>query len=312
MILGTHPIAAIDVGSNAIRLLVGEVCQNGKLEYIEKVREPVRLGGDVFAYGKISSQAEANALKAFKKFRKKIQLYAVDEVYAVATSAVREAKNGRNFVKEIKSQVGIEIEIIDAIKEAELVQKAVDSKIDCKNENMLIMDIGGGSVEFIYSEKDVIKAVDSFPFGTVRTLNKAQKNNKNIKDTMDELKPHLQRFFAQFPSQPDLFVGTGGNMVCMGYLRMQLFNKSNPLKIKSKEVKALLDILEKMTLHERRTRLKLKPDRADVILPAAYAVHHVLEALQINGMLIPQVGLREGVLIAASKKVHGSFFGSSS
>ncbi|MCB0391044.1 MAG: hypothetical protein KDD58_07130 [Bdellovibrionales bacterium] len=306
MILGTHPIAAIDVGSNAIRLLVGEVSKQGELIYIEKIREPVRLGGDVFSEGKISSAIESKALKAFKKFRKKMDQYAVDEVKAVATSAVREAENGLEFVEEIKSKVGIEIEVIDAIQEAELVQKAVDTKINCLNKNVLIMDIGGGSVEFIYSESDKIKAVDSFPFGTVRSLKKSIKNSKSIKETLEELNPLLKNFFNTLPSPPDVFVGTGGNMVCMGYLRTQMFKKTNSQKIKRKELKTLIQELEKLSIQERQMKFRLKPDRADVILPASYAVFQVMEALDMNEMLIPQVGLREGVLIATSEKYRSS------
>ena len=292
-------IAAIDVGSNAIRLVVGEVDADGNVSSLQRIREPVRLGGDVFGSGKISGEIMDRALQAFQRFNDLLAEYRVDSTWAVATSAVREAKNGKEFVEKVKTSTGIEIEVIDGFKEADLVYQAVKSKMEFISENGLIMDVGGGSVEFIHIEKGNITDVTSLPFGTVRKLKKSKKP-KGMKAVLTKEREQIQKFASQFKTKPKNFVGTGGNIVCMGTLRRQILGKSKSSKIRLSEVKKILDQIEPLGFEGRMKKLGMRNDRADVIIPAMQTVASVMEIFQVKEMQIPQVGLRDGLLLAHS------------
>jgi exopolyphosphatase / guanosine-5'-triphosphate,3'-diphosphate pyrophosphatase len=294
-------IAAIDVGTNAIRLVIGRINQNHSIELLENIREPVRLGKDVFAQGSISEATTERAIEAFLKFRQLIDQYHAEPVKAVATSATREASNSDIFVDRIAQATGIEITAIGAEEEARLIHLAVAERINLKNKRAILIDIGGGSVEVTLVSDGGILATVSFNMGTVRLLQKLEHDrvgesrfNQLVREYADATRKWLEGRLGR--QKIDLCVGTGGNVEAMGDLRKRLFAKESSSLITRPELDALVDTLQGMTFDERLQELRLRPDRADVIVPAAIVLQTIVRQAKVDQVQIPQVGLKDGLL----------------
>ncbi|HRO66092.1 MAG TPA: hypothetical protein PL182_00855, partial [Pseudobdellovibrionaceae bacterium] len=170
------PLSAIDIGSNAIRMIIGEV-RDHRLQVIRKIRAPVRLGKDVFQTGGITKHTLDQAEEAFAEFREINRAMGIASCRAVATSAVREAKNQKEFIEKIFKKTKIKIEVIDGLEEARLIHSAVQREVDLSKKRIMLIDVGGGSVEITFSENGLMSATRSFPMGTVRMLQKLHKRN---------------------------------------------------------------------------------------------------------------------------------------
>lgn len=293
-------LSAIDLGSNAIRLIIGEV-RDRRLHTIKKFRAPVRLGKDVFRGGRISEQTVRDALEAFENFAAIHRRYNVAACRAVATSAVREAKNGAEFVSLVRAKTGIAIEIIDGIEEARLIHAAVQREVDLSRKRIMLMDIGGGSVEITFSENGLMSATQSFPMGTVRMLQMLadrRLGETGLRVIMGEFLAPLGHYIESHAgSQPvEWAVGTGGNLECMGRLKVQLLKRSPHTLVSLQELVEITARLERLSVRDRIEKLELRPDRADVIVPALMLVKTVLRQAGIKKILIPGVGLRDGIL----------------
>ena len=155
-------MAAIDIGSNALRLVIGNVDSHNEIHISKKFREPVRLGHDVFLQGFIGKKTTALAIESFDRFRRIIDQNAVTHTKAIATSALREAKNRLEFIEEVQKKTGILIQCIDGAEEARLIFRAIDQKLKIQNKNSIIIDIGGGSVEVIISIEGRVRGMQSF------------------------------------------------------------------------------------------------------------------------------------------------------
>ena len=172
-------LAAIDVGSNAMRIMVGRIVYDGKVEVIENLRLPVRLGQDAFTTGLVSEETAQQAVDAFTRFRKTLDDHKVDKVRAVATSALRETANSDLLIDRIARSTGIEIEIISGEEEARLIHLAVAQSVNLNKKHALLIDIGGGSVEVTLSQNGNILSTESYNMGTVRLLKRlsSEKNS---------------------------------------------------------------------------------------------------------------------------------------
>lgn len=293
-------ISAIDIGSNAIRMIVGEV-RDQRLRIVKKYRAPVRLGKDVFKNGMISEQTLHQAEDAFTRFRQINRKYAIKHCRAVATSAVREAKNKDVFQKDIARVSGIQVEVIDGIEEARLIHTAVQREVDLSRKRILLIDVGGGSVEVTFSENGLMSATQSFPMGTVRMLqmlNERKLGEKGLKVVMGEFIRPLSHYIESHigPSRAELAVGTGGNLECMGRLKIQLLHRTPNTLVSLEELTRISERLETYSVAERIEKLDLRPDRADVIVPAVILVKTILRQAGVDKILIPGVGLRDGLL----------------
>lgn len=294
------PLSAIDIGSNAIRMIVGEV-RDHRLHVIRKIRAPVRLGKDVFHTGGISKETLEKAEDAFKEFREINRSMGITSCRAVATSAVREAKNQKEFIEKIFKKTKIKIEIIDGIEEARMIHAAVQREVDLSKKRIMLIDIGGGSVEITFSENGMMSATQSFPMGTVRMLQKLHKRNlseNGLKVILGEFLPTLSSFLESHAGHAptEWAVGTGGNLECMGKLKLQLLKRGPDTLVSLNELLEIADRLEKLSVKDRIEKLKLRPDRADVILPAILLVKTILRQAGVGKILIPGVGLRDGLL----------------
>ena len=295
-------LAAIDVGSNAIRLVIGGLDDHGDISVIKKVREPVRLGRDVFGLsGEISEKTRDKAVAAFLKFKNHLKENNVKHVKAVATSALREAKNRDQLVAQVKASSGIQIDIIDGVEEGRLIFSAVSHRVNLNDKVALLIDIGGGSVELTVADHGVAVATQSFKLGTVRLLQLIEQRGlqeKNLRKLIDELLMPAREFLLKQTSKlhVDVAIGTGGNFETLGKLRVALLHKNSIFSMTAKEVGELVEHLETMTVKERIQYLRLRPDRADVLIPAAHVTKAVMELAGTDVLAIPYVGLRDGIL----------------
>lgn len=294
-------IAAIDVGSNAMRMMVGRVVYDGKIEVVENLRLPVRLGQDAFTTGFVSEETAQQAVDAFIRFRKVVDDYDVEKLRSVATSAMREMTNSDLLIDRIARATGINIEIISGEEEARLIHLAVAQSVNLKDKHALLIDIGGGSVEVTLSQNGNILSTESYNMGTVRLLKKlsGEKNtampfHKLVREYAEAARHRIDREVGS--KKIDICVGTGGNIEEMGKLRQKLFKRDSDRAITLEELDKLVETLSRMKVEERMRKFKLKPDRADVILPASIVLQMIAHEAKIKEVTIPNVGLKDGVL----------------
>ncbi len=293
-------LAAIDIGSNAIRMVIAEHSLQG-LRLLKKYRLPIRLGADVFASGQISPKNIKASARTFKKFKDICNKMKIQQIRAVGTSALREAKNQKAFIELVRRKSNIQIEVIDGVEEARIIHQAVRREVNLDGHHSLLIDIGGGSLELTYSDKGMMTSTQSFPFGTVRTLEMMKKKKLLEKDLQlvigDYLQPLTHFIQSNGPGHPlDFAVGTGGNLEALGKLKPLLLKSSIRTFLSRSELEEIIFKLQSLSLKERIEKLKMRPDRADVILPAALVVLTVMRQAQLEKLLIPHVGLKDGLI----------------
>ena len=281
-------LAAVDIGSNAIRFQVSTVLDAaGKvtLKKLEYVRFPLRLGHDVFSTGCISDASAAKFMKLMKAFKLLLELYEVTDYMFCATSAMRESENGPDLAKRVFDELGLTIDIIDGNREAELINKAIASYLIDKT--YLHIDVGGGSTELnLYVQGKKVKT-RSFKIGSVRVLEKTDSPLiwENMQQwVVDSLKLKKGRVTA---------VGTGGNISKIFELAKQRAGKTITLK-KVQDIQAMI---ERHSIDDRIFKLQMNPDRADVIVPAGQIYVKVMEWAKASSMLVPEVGLKDGMML---------------
>lgn len=295
-------LAAIDVGSNAMRMLVSRLEAGGKLETLENLRLPVRLGEDAFSSGQFSERTMQMAVDAFLRFHQVSGLFGVSQVRAVATSAMREAANADILVDRIFRETGFTLEVIPGEEEARLIHVAVKHAVDLKGKTALLIDIGGGSVEVTLSDGEKILSTESFELGTVRLLDKLKMQNgqmQTLKELLREYAASAHRYIENEIGEHKIqvCVGTGGNFEEMGRLRKSAFNKRRVDLVTLEDLDRLIEYLGAMSVDERIHKLNLNPDRADVILPAMIVIQMIASEAHVEEVLVPGVGLKDGVLL---------------
>ena len=301
-------LAAIDIGTNAIRLVIGEVDANLETRIVQSVREPVRLGQEVFAEGGISEETIGRAVEAFRKFKALIDEHGAAEVKAVATSAVREAFNKEIFVDRVLQASGIEIEVIAAQEEARLIHLAVAKIVDFEDRLAMLIDIGGGSVEVTIATQNNILLTESYKMGSVRLLQILDEHalgeerfNRMVVEYVDASHRRMKKEIGKQKIQ--MCIGTGGSIESMGELRQRFYQKNTGGKIAADELRELVARLSATTTDQRIEDLKLRPDRADVIVPAAIVLNAMVERTGVGEVHIPGVGLKDGVLLDMARKI---------
>ena len=294
-------IAAIDVGSNAIRLMIGKVDDALRLEPLESLRVPVRLGKDTFQNGIISDASMQETVNAFSTFQKVIHDYGVSQFRAVSTSAMREAIIQEILVERILQATGIQVEVISGEEEARLIHLAVSKAIDLQKYIALLVDIGGGSMETTLSVNGNIVFAESYKIGAVRLLGQLKQPDKPgisfeelVRDFIESPRRRIQKILQDQPV--NLLVCTGGNVETLGELAHKLFLRRSNQAISLKDLEMLIQRLENTSYEDRINQLGLRPDRADVILPAAILLKAVADETHQSEISIPHVSLKDGVL----------------
>jgi exopolyphosphatase/guanosine-5'-triphosphate,3'-diphosphate pyrophosphatase len=292
-------LAAIDIGSNAIRMVIAEH-QTGGLKILKKFRFPIRLGADVFSQGQISGKNLKLSARTFRQFKQLSEKFKVAKLKAVATSALREARNKKAYIELIERKSNIRIELIDGVEEARVIYQAVKREVALENSHALLIDVGGGSVELTFSDRAFMSSTQSFPFGTVRTLEYLKTKKLTEKDlprvATEFLKPLTHFLQAHGPDRLDFAVGTGGNLETLGKLKPLFIGGNVKTWLSQAELQVMIERLSQMSLEDRIKKLDLRSDRADVIIPASWVVLTVMRQAQVEKILIPHVGLKDGVL----------------
>jgi len=280
-------LAAIDIGSNAIRFQISSVLDaKGRIAFkkLEYVRFPLRLGHDVFSTGRISDKSADKFVKLMRAYKLLIELYEADDYMFCATSAMRESENGPEIVKRVLDELGIIIHVIDGHQEAEMVNRAISSFLS--DDSYVHIDVGGGSTELnLYTEGKKVET-RSFKMGSVRVL---ENNDSPVvwEDMEKWIRQHVRKKYDDI-----IAVGTGGNISKIFELAKVPIGKPISLD-KIREIKAMI---EATTIEERIYDLQMNPDRADVIVPASDIYIKVMEWSKAENMIVPDVGLKDGIL----------------
>ncbi len=311
--------AAVDVGSNGIRLRIIEAtaaaadnppADDGEQEHgfrwheIVNLRAPVRLGTEVFLTSRLAPASIGQACAALREFRQAMDDAKVDAYRATATSAVREAKNGSTLVERARREAGIEVDVIEGVEEARLIEMAVCRRLQLADRKALLVDVGGGSTELTILDNARHAFSMSLPIGTVRLLETLLRGGASVDKergrllsemidrALAEALPHLKK------QSFELLIGTGGNVDTMAELcPMQGGVGGYQRAVDVGAARALFAKLLKMTPLERRDAYNLRPDRADTIVPATAIFLRLAEVFKMGAILAPGVGLKEGILI---------------
>ena len=283
-------LGAIDIGSNAMRLLINFVYEEeGKAPIFNKtsiVRMPIRLGQDVFIEGKISDLNADRICDAIQSYALMMKVYGVEHYRAYATSAMREAKNGKEIVEKIKDRSGLNIEIISGKTEAELIFSTELSSFVKDNKTYLYVDVGGGSTELTLLKDNKIFASKSFEVGTVRLL-----ENKVDPATF----PEMQAWINEHVTDDEIeLIGSGGNINHVYKYSGVKLGKTLGASYLNKHYKVLLT----MTTEERMQTFNMKPDRADVVVFALEIYTNVLKWSKATKIHVPKIGLSDGIIRA--------------
>jgi exopolyphosphatase/guanosine-5'-triphosphate,3'-diphosphate pyrophosphatase len=294
-VLKIRKFAAIDIGSNAMRVLVANVIETKDGVFFQKnalVRAPVRLGEDSFTLGEISPKSIKRMVKSMKAFKLLMKVHGVSHYKAYATSALREANNSKYVVDRIKKKVGIEIEIIDGRKEAEIISNSKITEFLNTQKTFLFVDVGGGSTEFTFIHEGKRKSSRSFKIGTVRLINGL------VDDRVWEAIHHWIEKNAKAYNKITL-MGSGGNINKL----FKLANIKEGKPLSKLKLSVIHSELEALTYEERILKFELNPDRADVILPAAKIYLKALEWSEGQKIYVPKFGLSDGMIKYMFKKL---------
>jgi exopolyphosphatase/guanosine-5'-triphosphate,3'-diphosphate pyrophosphatase len=280
--------AAIDIGSNAVRLLFCNVF-NGKGDPVfkkaELIRVPLRLGEDAFLNGKISEKKIEKLVKAMSAFRNLIDVYDAVDYRACATAAMREASNSSDIIERVRREAGIKIEVIDGSTEADIIYNNHIAEHLSNDSSYLYIDVGGGSTDITLFSKTRVVASRSFNIGTIRML-----HNKVSKELWNEFKDWIKETTKDH--KPLTAIGSGGNINKL----FALSRKKQTKPITYGKLKSICELLEAYTYEQRIRELGLKPDRADVIVPASKIMLTLMKIAEIDKMYVPQIGLSDGIV----------------
>jgi exopolyphosphatase/guanosine-5'-triphosphate,3'-diphosphate pyrophosphatase len=288
-------LAAIDIGSNAARLLIQDITtyKDGSLDYtkVNLLRVPLRLGFDVFESGIISEYKTNELIETLKAYRHLMKVYDVKSYRACATSAMRDAKNGKEIVARVQKEIGLNIEIITGSQEAEILYEThLAEKLDNKS-NYLYIDVGGGSTEFTLYSNNKVTYKQSFNIGTIRLL-----KNKVDVAIWDEMKVALKKYCKS----NTVAIGSGGNINKVFSISKRKNGKPLSLDI----LKEYYKEMNVLSVEERIHKYGFKEDRADVIVPALNIYTTVMRWANISEIFVPQIGLADGIIKLLYKEIY--------
>lgn len=301
-------VAAIDIGSNAMRLAIADVAADGKFVVIHNLREAVRLGQDAFSQGLLSEDTADRTVSALMSFRRIIDNSNVTKIRAVGTSALRESANRDVLLDRILQETGISVEVIGGAEEARLIFLGVRERINLWDRMAMLIDIGGGSVEVTLASGENVINTESYAMGAVRLLqllgeqkHGEKKFNQLVRGYVDATQRRIREEIGN--RRIDVCIGTGGSIETLGNLRQELCDKNSNGKITLDELAELVKTLQAMSFEERVEKLRLRPDRADVIVPAAMVLHRILKQANVDQVIVPYVGLKDGLIVDIIREV---------
>lgn len=286
-----NTFAAIDIGSNGARLLIKRfdpeaVREEDRIKKIMFVRIPLRLGKDVFTLGKVSKEREKMMLRMMKGFKQFMKLYGVDTFRACATSAMRDAENGKKILQKIEKETGIKLEIIKGEEEAKLLFNNMLEKTGSNEGNFAYIDVGGGSTEVSLIHDGELAESYSYNMGTLRML-----SGKVTQRTEKLFKDNLTRYAQRYGSIK--VIGSGGNINKLNKLAR---HSKNSKDLSLAELKELYTMMQPLSIEERQISFGLREDRADVIVPAAEIFIKACGYLQCDAIMVPNISLADSIV----------------
>ncbi len=289
--MGKCVYAAIDIGSNAARLLIKSVDDSQEKCFKKEMllRVPLRLGFDVFAKGELSEKKAGKLKRLMKAFRQLMKIYDVDRYRACATSAMRDARNGSEVIREIKKSTGIAIEIIDGEEEARMVYNNHIECLEDRKGNYLYVDVGGGSTEVNLLTEGELVYSKSYNIGTVRILSNAVESG-----AWEKMESDLAAVTQ--PMQQVNIIGSGGNINKLFKLAPLAEADKEMKRLPVESLRALYSRLQPLSVAERMDTYNLKQDRADVIVPAAEIFLRIADTIGAEFISVPVIGLSDGII----------------
>ena len=283
--------AAIDIGSNAIRLLVSNIIITKdtapQFKKSALVRVPIRLGADSFVEGTISEKNSDRMMNAIKAFKLLMNVHGVESYKACATSAMREASNGQEIIEKIHQKTGVKINIISGKEEAEIISSTDLHELISGDKSYLYVDVGGGSTEFTVFSRGKIIISKSFKIGTVRILNNTKEENKDaFKKIENWIKDNTKGY------RKISLIGSGGNINKL----FKMSGRTEGAPISYIYLNAQYQFLKNMSYSDRITELSLNPDRADVIIPATKIYLSAMKWSGARKIYVPKIGLADGII----------------
>jgi exopolyphosphatase / guanosine-5'-triphosphate,3'-diphosphate pyrophosphatase len=306
-------IASIDIGSNTVRLLILQSDGDGKFETLTSRRVITRLGEGMDIYGKLMEPRMAATFSALSGFRQDCADQGNPPLFAVATSAVREASNGHEFVRLAREKTGIEIEIISWEEEARLTLEGVFWKIPHNNRRILTLDIGGGSTEFILSEGKKIAGFCSSSLGVVRLTEKFIHQHPIDNTEYTNLTTHLRNKLQVVKEKlsafmPQVFIGTAGTVTTLAALKDNIYpydpEKIHGALLSRQDINTLNQDLKAKSINERLALKALEPGREDLIIAGTAIVLETMQTFQGDPLLVSEYSLREGIILKALRSTN--------
>ena len=281
--------AAIDIGSNAVRLLIKQLESQDEplFSKVLLLRVPLRLGFDVFVSGKISEVKEKNMIRLMKAYKNLMKIYNVTAYRACATSAMRDASNGPDIIRSIEKKTGIKIEIIDGQEEARMIYNNHIENMKGRKGNFMYVDVGGGSTEINLLADGELVCSRSYNIGTVRILNEAVAESE-----WQRLRKDMGDLALSYPGIN--LIGSGGNINKL--VKLVRGRDSRYSRMTAASLHDLYDRLKDMTVEQRMEEYALKPDRADVIVPAARIFLTISDITGATYIYVPVIGLADGII----------------
>lgn len=297
-------IAAIDFGTNTARLLIADRYPDGRFEQVSLMRAIVRLGGGFCRQQGLADDAMQRALSCLRDFRDEISRLGVQAVWAVATSAVRDAVNGPAFVAQVEGETGIRLRVIDGQTEGSITLQGVLAGLDQRPDNLLLFDVGGGSTEYTFAQGTTPRFVHSLPLGVVRLTEgkgepfaMAEKINREL----DTLETHMASDQLQIDPATTLLVGTAGTATTLAALSLKMaeydYRKVNNLVLDRAEIQRIYDQLLPLSPSERLQLPGLEPGREDLIIAGALITLLTLQRFHFDQMKVSDYSLLEGLVV---------------
>ena len=307
----SNRLAAIDIGTNSIRCIVVEVAPNGKFKILDDEKATVRLGEGLFRTGELTPASWQRAIEALSRMKKVVDGYRVRAIEAVATSAVRQAANGREFIDLVAQEVGLAVEVISGEEEAELAVLSARHNFDMEGVPHAMIDIGGGSVEIITAFGGHVEELVSLPLGAVVLTERFLKSDPVTADEEERLRKFIrttlnEQFDDGFPAH--CLLGSGGTMNAIAAMVMAMgkeaYQSIHGYDILRSQVVHLLAMLLRKDLKERRSVPGLNADRSDIIIAGVMMVDELMRFFGANILKINERGIREGLILRGLRR-HG-------
>jgi len=307
-------VAAIDIGSNSIHMVVARIDAHGHFTLLDRAKEMVRLGKGSLAARALSRDAMQAGMQTLATFKRLADTQQADRVVAVATSAVREAKNGGDFIAQIGRELGIHVDLITGREEARLIHLAVTNALDLREGWTALVDIGGGSVELGLADRGVVKVQESLKLGVLRLAERFFAHEPPTRDEVEALEEYLDRQLAAFFKRARgievaRLVATSGTVLNLAAIALQMDGGAAPerlhgVTLRAKDIQRVRKLVVRSDRDERQRLPGLDRRRVDTIVPGAILLDHVMRRLELPELVTCEWALREGVLLDFIRR-HG-------